>query len=68
MFVTTPPATFRSILRQCGRNFFADEARLNLLSRRDLTGLAERAGLRYYSSHAASLSGWTTNLLLCAVR
>lgn len=57
-----PPPVFRAALRGLGRDYFAYEETLNLLSARDLRQLVPpgyRATLRRFH-----LLGWTSNLLL----
>jgi Methyltransferase domain len=59
-----PKRSFRWLLRHVGMDFFADEGNLNLLSRRELEGLAtERDGFDFRVSSVA-LFGWPSNLLL----
>lgn len=60
-----PKRSFRWLLRHVGMDFFADEDNLNLLSRRELEGLAstERDGFDFRVSSVA-LFGWPSNLLL----
>ncbi len=57
-----PPPVFRGALKRMGRDFYASEETLNLLSARDLRGLVPpgRSGkiLRF------RLGGWTSNLML----
>jgi hypothetical protein len=63
-----PKRTFRWLLRQIGMDFFADEGNLNLLSRRELEGLAgKRDGFDFRVSSVALL-GWPSNLLLMGFR
>jgi hypothetical protein len=62
-----PPAVFRSIMRKTGREFFADEANLNLLSRASLLDAAGKAGVAggfSVSMKTVALGGWPSNLLL----
>jgi SAM-dependent methyltransferase len=61
-----PPKAFRAILRSLGRDFFAEEANLNLLSRRTLASAARSAGVRNFRIEAVSLMGLPSNLLLIA--
>jgi hypothetical protein len=61
-----PKPMFRAILRAIGRDFFADESNLNLLTPRELARLADRAGISEFAIRTASLGGWPTNLLLIA--
>ena len=43
-----PPSTFRAILRRLGRDFFADEANCNLMSRRTLAHAAQSGRRRQF--------------------
>ena len=61
-----PPSTFRAILRRLGREFFADEANLNLMSRATLAHAARLAGIDNFRVETVSLAGWPSNLLLIA--
>jgi hypothetical protein len=61
-----PPSTFRAILRRLGREFFADEANLNLMSRATLSHAAHLAGVDNFRVETVSLAGWPSNLLLIA--
>jgi hypothetical protein len=63
-----PAPVFRSCLRRLGRDFYADEANLNLLDRRALRTLASSAGLNNVRVHGVSLFGWESNLVLEAAR
>lgn len=63
-----PPRLFRAFLRFAGRDFFADEANLNLLTRRSLLAVAEEAGIKAPLLEHVSLLGWPTNLLLLAMK
>lgn len=58
-----PAPAFRRCLRAMGRDFFASEDNLNLLTAADLDTLARQEGLRDYRIGAVSLFGWPTNLL-----
>jgi hypothetical protein len=63
-----PKRVFRWTLRHVGLGFFADEAHLNLLSRRELEKLsAGREGFIFYVS-SVPLLGWPSNLLLVGRR
>jgi len=57
-----PPSIFRSFLKLTGRNFFADEQNLNLLSERDLNKLIQEAGLFPKTQHE-HLLGIKSNLV-----
>src|SRR5262245_52937613 len=61
-----PPEIFRAILRRLGRDFFAHEANLNLMSRTTLTDAARLARIGKFQIEAVSLAGWPSNLLLIA--
>jgi hypothetical protein len=61
-----PPDTFRAILRRIGRDFFADEANLNLMSRSTLADAAQSAGITNFRIESVMLLGWSSNLLLIA--
>src|SRR5439155_2232711 len=64
-----PPRLYRSLLVSLGRDFFACEANLNLLSRRDLAQLAAEVGIagvniaNIANIGSVALCGWPTNLL-----
>jgi hypothetical protein len=59
-----PPATFRAVLAETGRAFFADERNLNLLSRPDLLALCRQSGVANAEILGLRLTGWTSNLML----
>jgi hypothetical protein len=64
-----PKSYFRTIMRKTGREFFADEANLNLMSRNDLHRAAAAAidpGAWNHRIEVMSLVGWPSNLLLVA--
>ncbi|HEY5412051.1 MAG TPA: methyltransferase domain-containing protein [Caulobacteraceae bacterium] len=61
-----PTAVHRPIFRALGRDFFADEENLNLLSPGTLTKAARAAGIKDFRVDSVSLGGWPTNLLLVA--
>ena len=61
-----PPPVFRRILLGLEQRFFAEEANLNLLSRRSLAAIAETAGMPVSELRSVSLLGFPTNLLLVA--
>jgi len=61
-----PPRRYRAVLRHLGKEFFACEANLNLLSRHVLAGLASAAGLADPTIGSVALFGWPTNLILSA--
>ena len=64
-----PKPYFRTIMRKTGREFFAEEANLNLMSRNDLLRAAS-AAIDFvtwaYRVEVMSLVGWPSNLLLIA--
>ena len=59
-----PANTFRRLLRAIGRDFYALEANLNLMSRTDLSNAAREAGITTFRVEDVSLALWPTNLLL----
>ncbi len=61
-----PKTAFRGLLRAMGKDFFADEANLNLLTPAELKGLARDIGLKDFCVASVGLGGWPTNLLLSA--
>jgi hypothetical protein len=61
-----PPAMFRAILRRLGRDFFAQEANLNLMSGATLADAARAGGIGDFRIETVSLMGWPSNLLLIA--
>jgi hypothetical protein len=61
-----PPGQYRRILRRMGRDFFAEEANLNLMSRATLDVAAREAGVPAPRHASVALMGWPTNLLLIA--
>ncbi len=61
-----PPTMFRAILRGLGRDFFSDEANLNLMSRSTLADAARSAGITDFRVESVLLLGWASNLLLIA--
>jgi ubiquinone/menaquinone biosynthesis C-methylase UbiE len=63
-----PARAFRAILRARGHDTLAEEAHLNLLSRRDLERIAREAGITAPRVTGARLAGWTSNLLLVALK
>jgi hypothetical protein len=63
-----PQPLFRAILRRIGREFFAEEKNLNLLTARDLAELARRGGFDEFRVSSVAMMGWPTNLLLIAGR
>ena len=66
-----PKPTFRALMRKSGRDFFAEESNLNLMTASELTLAAERsgAGARFDLRVANEKLGlWPANLLLIAKR
>jgi hypothetical protein len=61
-----PPPAFRSVLRRIGRDFFAEEAHLNLMGPGDLREAAAAAGITDARLQAVRLFGWPSNMLLVA--
>lgn len=61
-----PKSTFRGLLRALGKDFFADENNLNLLTPGELKDLARDVGLKDWTVTSVGLAGWPTNLLLSA--
>src|SRR5204862_6615864 len=58
-----PPRLYRNMLARLGREFFACEDNLNLLSRSDLAQLAAAAGVGGAEDGPVALGGWPTHLL-----
>jgi hypothetical protein len=63
-----PPQTYRRALSALGRDFFADEKNLNLMSAKSFAKAAADAGLSGVEITSVSLFAWPTNLLLFAKR
>ena len=61
-----PPRWYRAILRRIGLPFFASEANLNLLSRRELSRLARAGGITDFYILTVNLLGLTSNLISVA--
>jgi ubiquinone/menaquinone biosynthesis C-methylase UbiE len=61
-----PAPLFRRTLQVLGHHELADEANLNLMSRRDLLRAASAAGISGARVEKARFAGWTGNLLLIA--
>ncbi|MBV8752177.1 MAG: class I SAM-dependent methyltransferase [Hyphomicrobiales bacterium] len=61
-----PSRWYRATLRRIGLPFFATEANLNLLSRRDLGHLARAVGISDFDIFAVKLWGVTSNLIVLA--
>mgnify|MGYP000879382996 CR=1 FL=1 len=62
-----PKPAFRRAMRRLGRDFFADEANLNLMSARELLQAANEAGVGSRFDivvESVSLAAWPSNLLL----
>jgi len=58
-----PPRLFRRLLVALGRDFFAAESNLNLLSAGQIRAMAEAIGLSGYEVRGLRLLGWPANLL-----
>lgn len=63
-----PPETFRAILRKIGRDFYANEANLHLMSARGLRGIADEIGIANARVKNIYLGPWPSNLILVAVK
>jgi len=63
-----PKPAFRALMRNAGREFFADEANLNLLSRSELCRLADTTAGFAFEVATVALLGWPSNLLLVGHR
>lgn len=63
-----PRRHFRMLLRQFGLAFFAEEANLNLLTRRDLRKIVRAVNDFAFEVSAVALAGWPSNLLLVGQR
>ncbi len=63
-----PAPAFRAALRAAGLDMLADEANLNLMCRRDLRQAAARAGITGARVEGVRLGGWTSNLVLIALK
>jgi hypothetical protein len=63
-----PKAQHRAILRRLDHGFFADEANLNLLTRRDLRRLCCDLGIADATVTCVRLGGWASNLILFAAK
>jgi hypothetical protein len=61
-----PPEHFRKLVVLTGRDLFADERNLSLLSMRQLRRIAVHAGVGDWHIDAVSPLGWPTKLLLWA--
>ena len=61
-----PIPLYRRILTAIGKDFFASEKNLNLMSKSDLATAARIAGIEPRKLRSVSLLGWPTNLLLVA--
>ncbi len=62
-----PKATFRTVMRRTGREFFAEEANLNLMSPAELRTAARTAldaSMFRFEVDTVALAGWPSNLLL----
>jgi hypothetical protein len=63
-----PRRYFRALLRRIGLSFFAEEANLNLMTRRDLRQIAGMVDEFAFNVSAVALAGWPSNLLLIGHR
>jgi hypothetical protein len=61
-----PSPLYRRLLVSLGREFFADENNLNLMSLDSLKLVASAAGIERFDIWSVSLLGWPTNLILIA--
>jgi hypothetical protein len=61
-----PPRLFREFLRRTRRDFFAEEANLNLMMPGDVRRAATAAGITGADVRTVRLLGWPSNLLLIA--
>jgi len=59
-----PAPLYHKVLKALGKEFFASEENLNLLSWRSLVHAAQEAGIKPFSVSVVSLLGLPTNLLL----
>jgi Methyltransferase domain len=63
-----PKPMFRTLMRRTGRDFFADEANLNLMTGKEVAAAADGvAGFERELSYV-SLAGWPSNILLAMRR
>lgn len=60
-----PPKQFRFLLRRLGKEFFAEEANLNLLAASDVSAITRSLGISGVVE-TVGIAGWPTNLLLVA--
>jgi 2-polyprenyl-3-methyl-5-hydroxy-6-metoxy-1,4-benzoquinol methylase len=63
-----PKKTFRAVMRATGYGFFAEEANLNLLSRREIRAISVSADGFEFRVSSVLLLGWPSNLLLIGRR
>jgi ubiquinone/menaquinone biosynthesis C-methylase UbiE len=63
-----PTGVHRPIFKALGREFFAREENLNLLTPATLAKAAKAAGIESFRIESVALGGWPTNLLLVAKR
>lgn len=63
-----PMPLYRRVLSALGKEFFAAEENLNLLSHHSLAQVAKAAGMESFRVSSVSLLGWPTNLLLISRR
>jgi hypothetical protein len=63
-----PKKSFRALMRATGYGFFAEEANLNLLSRREVRVISASVDGFEFRVSSVSLWGWPSNLLLIGRR
>jgi Methyltransferase domain len=63
-----PKPRFRALMRTSGREFFAEEGNLNLLTTRELGIISARTEGFSFDVGSVSLGGWPSNLLLIGRR
>jgi ubiquinone/menaquinone biosynthesis C-methylase UbiE len=63
-----PKKTFRTLMRATGHGFFAEEANLNLLSRREVRAISASVDGFEFRVSSILLLGWPSNLLLIGRR
>ena len=59
-----PKQQFRVLMRKTGRDFFAKEENLNLLTAAELKQLCLEVNIERFMVHAVRLMGWPSNLIL----
>jgi hypothetical protein len=63
-----PRSLAAAVWRRAGNTYYADPANLNLVSARQLRRLAQAAGLTSFNVRRQRLCGWTSNLILIAMK